>query len=52
MRARLLTLLAALTIAVAACTPADEVDNDDLIDPGGIPSPGMSDQMMSDDMGG
>ncbi len=44
MRARMLTLLAALAIAVAACTPADDtVDNDDLIDPGGIPSPGMSD---------
>jgi len=52
MRARMLTLLAALAIAVAACTPSDDVDNDDLIDPGGIQSPGMSDPMMSDDMGG
>ncbi len=47
MRARMLTLLAALAIAVAACTPADDngVDNDDLIDPGGIPSPAMSDDI-------
>lgn len=45
MRARLLTLLAALAITVAACTPADEVDNEDLIDPGGIPSPAMSDDI-------
>jgi hypothetical protein len=44
MRTRLLTLLAALAIAVAACTPAENGnDNDDLIDPGGFQSPAVSD---------